>query len=220
MQVFRELFIRGEPEQLAATAKAICDSISGDWSRDLEAEERVRSKPLLNEGPRYFFKRSKGEHQRAVNLFLLHKNDSTLWVTNIVPLESGQLSIDEYNAVMEEFVELFVKPAVARTGARVELTDAEEDLDDWMSPETAKKLRLFCREGNNSSGSMRLDDRNRWIDFIVSAHREGSDLDSSTLARWLRETGQKNEDRSYELAAEYAFARELLAQAEKQSVGV
>jgi hypothetical protein len=220
MQVFRELYIRGEPEQLAATAKIICDSVSGDWSRDTEVEERVRRKTYTSEGPTYCFKRNQNGLRRAARLFLLQKDDTLLWVSNIVPEELGQLSYSEYNAIMEEFVELFVRSAADQTGAQIELTKADEDLEDWMSPETAKKLRQFCWLANKSTGSGHPADKERWHDFIVSVHREGRDLDSTTLRRWLHASGEWDEEFSHMLAREYEFARELLARADKQSVGV
>jgi len=219
MQVFRELFIRGEPDQLAATAKAICASLSGNWSRHTESEERIHS-ARAGVGQAYGFRREKWGRRPAVDLYLVEKDKSTLYVSNIVPQELGQLSYDEYNGILEEFVELFVRPAAARTGARVELTEAEEDLEDWMSPETAKKLRRFCWAANKSTGSSHPADQERWFDFIVSAHREGSKLDSATLRRWLHESGEWDEEHSYNLAAEYANYRDLLAHADKQTVGV
>jgi hypothetical protein len=102
----------------------------------------------------------------------------------------------------------------------VEMSEPEADLEQWLSPETAKKLRFFCSHANKRTGSSHPADRKLWNDFIVSAYREGTDLDSTTLARWLHEAGDWDEERASELAGEYAFATQLLAQAEKQSVGV
>jgi hypothetical protein len=218
MQVPRELYIHGEPDQLATTALAICAAVSGDWSCHTDTQEYIsRRKAGVEQS--YGFRRAKGERRSAVDLYLLEKDKTTLYVTNIVPQERG-LSIAEYNDIVDEFTDSFVQPAAARTGARVELTKAEEDLEDWMSPETAKKLRRFCALANKSTGSNHPADREWWFDFIVSAHREASKLDSTTLRQWLRESGGWDAETSDSLAGDYANARDILAHAEKQSVGV
>lgn len=229
MQVFRELFIRGEPEQLKATAEAICNSISGDWSRDLEAEGRSRqaATPYGLEHV-YSFRCNKPGLRSAVNLFLKEqlKDKDTLSVTNIVPQKVGRLSYAEYNNIMEEFFRSFVQPAIAQTGAEAEMTAAEADLEDWMSPEAAQKLREFCLHSTKGTHWSFPDERQEmWRDFILLAHRDGTDLDSTTLRRWLhevglREVGEFSEEGADALASEYAFARKLLAQRDKQSVGV
>lgn len=220
MQVFRELFIRGEPEQLAATAEAICSSLSGDWSRDEEAEEGMRALVLNGEANSYCFRCRKRGNRSSATLFLTEKDKKTYHVANIIPRESRKLSYTEYNSIMEEFFKQFVQPAVTKTDVRAEMSEPEADLEQWLSPATAKKLRLFCSHANKRTGSSHPADRKLWNDFIVSAHREGTDLDSTTLARWLHEAGDWDEEGASELAGEYVFAMQLLAQSEKQSVGV
>ena len=224
MHVFRELFLRGEPDLLSATIEAICNSLSGDWSRETEGEDRLSKLARPDEGKTYCFKcepNAARPSEFATLLFLTRKDQRTYYVSNVICHGFGErLSIREYNAILEEFAARFVQPVASQTGARVELTEAEADLEQWMSPETARKLRRFCATANKSSGSSHPTDQKRWFDFIVSAHREGADLDYSRLHQWLHESGEWDEEHSRRLASEYAFARELLAQAEKQSVGV
>jgi hypothetical protein len=100
------------------------------------------------------------------------------------------------------------------------MTEADADLERWVSPETAKKLRRFCRAANKRTGSGHPADRKLWYDFIVAAYREGAEFDSPTLARWLREVGGWDEDWSYKLASEYEFARGLLTSAQTELAGV
>jgi hypothetical protein len=220
MQVFRELSIRGEPEQLAATAEAVLSSMTGDWARDAETEERTRRGYLGGARHVYCFHCKKRGQRPAATLFLMDRDQKTYSVVNIVPDEVDRLSYAEYNSILEEFFRQFVQPATARTGARAEMTEAEADLERWLSPETVEKLRLFCLAANKRTGSSHPTDRERWYDFIVSAHREGAEFDSSTLARWLHEAGEWDEEWSDKLAIEYEFARGLLAHADMQSVGV
>lgn len=217
MQVFRELYIRGEPDQLAATVDGITASLSGGWSRDPDLEQRLQHQ--ISAQRAYCFQCEKQGRRRAATLFLTEKDPTTYSVVNIVPDEDPRLSYFDYNCILEEFFRLFVEPAAARTGASAELTDADADLERWMTPQTADKLRAFCQVANKRTGARHPVDRERWFDFIVAAHREGSELTSSTLARWLQEVGGWDADRSDELAIEYERARKLLVQADAQPVG-
>lgn len=220
MQVFRELHIRGTPDQIRATAEAICESITGDWSRDLESEERIQRKALLpGRGHTYSFHRKRRGQQRAVDLYLMEQDQTVLWVTNIVPQELGQLSYSEFNGVLEEFVELFARPASARTGSRIELSASSQDLEDWVPSDVAQKLRHFSLVANKWSGANHPDDRKLWNDFVLAAHRKDAEFSSSTLSRWLHEVGGWDEQRADQLAGEYEHARGLLAQADSQAVG-
>jgi hypothetical protein len=219
MQVFRELLIRGEPDQLAATFDSIVESLSGDWTRDAETEGRLHG-AALDRHDVYCFHCEKQGSRRAATLFLMAKDSGTYSIANIVPDEEPKLSYAQYNRILEDFVKHLILPAVARTRALVEMTEPEADLERWVSPETAEKLRGFCGVANKRSGSSHPIDRELWYEFIVSAHREGAEFDASTLARWLHEAGGWDEVWSDKLAAEYAFARGLLTHADKQAVGV
>jgi hypothetical protein len=219
MQVFRNLFLRGEPDRLAAVAESIRQAVNGDWTRDTDAEAHMRSFAANVHDESYCFKCSKRGRRPAATVFLMHKDPDTLYVTNIVPHDQHELSYSEYNDILEEFFNQFVDPVAKQAGVQAELTAPEADLETWLSPEVAKKLRMFSRLANKYSGSSHPMDRGRWYDFIVSAHQEGADFDASTLARWLQEVGGWDERLSHELAIEYEFARGLLSFADGQRVG-
>ena len=91
------------------------------------------------------------------------------------------------------------------------LTEAQADLDHWMAPATAEKLRLFSTCANKATGSAHPRDRERWNDFVLSAHRDGSRMDASTLQRWLIEAEGWPPEVAEQLALEYEYGRELLA---------
>jgi hypothetical protein len=87
-------------------------------------------------------------------------------------------------------------------------------LEDWMSGATAEKLRQFSETPNKSTGASHPNDRERWNDFVLSAHREQSRLDPSTLQHWLMEAEDWPPEVAEQLAIEYAYGRELLTFAE------
>jgi hypothetical protein len=216
MKVFQELVARGPSWQIAATVEAVCSRVSGDWSRDVEAEAELDK---WNAGGKTFcFDRASGEGLPGATLFLAQKDDA-LAVTNIVPAVSGQLNHDEYNAILQEFFGRFVAPAAAQTGLRAELTKPDADLEHWLTPDAAKKLRAFCAVANKRTGASHPADKRFWYDFVVAAHREGADFPASTLERWLHEVGGWDEEWANRIAIQYEQARGLLAYAEHQAVG-
>jgi hypothetical protein len=95
------------------------------------------------------------------------------------------------------------------------LTDAQADLDHWMSPATAAKLRAFSTCANKSTGAGHPSDRERWNEFVLSAYSEGSRMDAPTLRRWLVESDGWPSELADQLALEYEYGRELLRFAEE-----
>ncbi|WP_171471840.1 hypothetical protein [Frigoriglobus tundricola] len=216
MEVFQELVVRGEPRQIVETAEFICKLVADKWSRDVLAEEQVNK---WSPGVKTLcFDRSRDERLPGAALFLTQKTDA-LTVTNIVPRESGQLAYGEYNALLSEFIDRFVQPAVARTGAQMDVSDPQADLERWLTPGAAKKLRAFCAVANKRSGASHPSDRKFWFDFVVAAHREGAAFPASTLARWLNEVGGWDEEWASKLSIQYEQARGLLEYADHQAVG-
>ncbi len=141
----------------------------------------------------------------------MEKNGGSLSVTNVVPRQAGSLSRDQYNAILAEFHERFVVPAAKITGANIEITADEKGIDAWLSAEAAEKLRRFSTAANKITGSSHPSDKDRWFSFILAAHEGGSELDPTTLSRWLIETERWSESVAGELTVEYEFGRELLA---------
>lgn len=207
MQVFQDLVIQGEPSQLAATVTAIRDALADEWTRDLDAERQMRANGL---GLVACFACARRGRRPSATLFLHGNDERKLHVTNIVPHDQPELTPDEYNAILTEFAHRFVLPATTMSGAQMLLTSANADLEHWFSPETAKKLRLFCEIANKRTGSGHPADRQLWFDFIASAHEEGGKLDATTLSQWLVEEGGWSRNLANNLASEYEFARGLL----------
>ena len=210
MKVFRDLFLRGDPERLLATMDEVERLLSDGWSRDAEAERTLRAMALRG-GLTYCFACERREHRPAAAVFLTQKEEGLFYVPNVVPRDRRELSHDEYNGLVAEFCDRFVRPAADRTGVHVELTDTQADLSRWLSPAAAQKLLAFSRAANRSTGSSHPSDQDRWMDFIVAAHRDGSRLDAHTLRRWLTVVDSWPPEVAQRLALEYEFGKEVLA---------
>jgi len=219
MKVFRDLFIRGSTEQLGATVEAIERSLSDGWKRDYVSEQQVRDLPLLRREFIYCFACTKESRYPAATLILTENGPGILQVANVIPHTQHRLEYDQYNAIVEEFCERFVRPSASRMGVAVELTDTQVDLEHWLSHEAAEKLRLFSSAANKSTGSSHPSDSERWMDFLVAAHREQSRLDSSTLCRWLTGIEGFAPEIADNLAIKYQFGRDLLAFSTSRRLG-
>jgi hypothetical protein len=210
MEVFRDLYVHGDREQVAAVIAEVEHSLTGGWTRDSAAEAGMRS--VAGAGSvTYCFSCTKEAGRPAATLFLVEKEPGLFYVSNVVPCQQHQLSYQEYNAILEEFSERLLRPLSERAGLRVELTATQADLGNWLSEEAAERLRRFSASANKSTGSSHPSDRERWNDFVVAAHRDRSSLSASTLRRWLTEVEGWPPEVANQLAIEYEYGRELLA---------
>lgn len=209
MEVFRELVIRATEAQMAELATHIESAATAGWVRDRIAEEKARQSPIARK-PLYCF-RCLAEGERAAALVLLSQKDTTSFaVSNIVPVSTYQLSHREYNRVLEDFDERLLRPIASQAGLDVAISEANVNLEHWMPSAVAEKLRCFSSNANRGTGSSHPNDRQRWNDFVLSAHRERSSLDAATLQRWLVEVEGWPIDVADQLAVEYDYGRELL----------
>lgn len=210
MQVFRDLFLRGEPDRIAAAVDEMDRSLNGGWFRDWEDERRLAAVPGLGGKPTCFGCFAEGDRPGAT-VILTPKGPDTLYASNVIPHSRRQLDHDQYNRVLSEFYDRLVKPAADKVGVRAQLTDTEADLERWLSAAAAEKLRRFSSCANKGTGSSHPQDRERWNDFVISAHQERGSLDASTLRRWLVEVEDWPPEVADQLAVEYEYGRELLA---------
>lgn len=212
MEVFRELAVEGSEDQILALIEATTVRLPEGWIRDTEAEANFVSLGLSTDGSRGFAfsrRQTSAEGTPAAGVFLLFEGGE-MRVVNIVPHEKSQLSIAEYNRVLEEFEAVAFRPAAEALGLVVRMTSADAEPTAWMSADTAELLRRFSVLANMSTGASHPLDRRRWHEFIIATHRERARLDVSTLERILVEVHGWPEDRASDLACEYELARELL----------
>lgn len=207
MKVFRELEIYGPQSALNKVVETIEPQLREGWTRQPDLEEKMVS---IGPSVSYCFSCTRMGPREAADLWLANKNDNTLYVSNVVPREIRELNFDQYNLIVEEFYRLFVVPSAAQLELDHLLSSDKESIEDWMSAESARKLKLFSDAANKSTGSAHPLDQQRWFDFIISAYNEKTDLDSSTLLRWLIEEEGWFEEEAHELSLQYEFALALL----------
>jgi len=210
MEVFRNLFIRGTRDQRALLLDAIDGSLCDGWTRDRATEQEMRALPPRAEFMRCYAYAGDGRNP-AATLFLTEAGRDTLSIPNIVPRERGRLSYGQYNGLVTDFFERFVQPHADKAGVTAELTEVQADLEHWLSHDAAEKLRRFSRVANRGTGASHPSDRQRWLEFLVTAYQEGNHLDAVTLQRWLIEIEGWPPEVACQLAVEYEFGGELIA---------
>lgn len=217
MEVFRDLFLRGESEQLAALMDDVAESLPPGWARDRTTEGILQATSLWTK-PVYSFYYDQENHFPAATIYFLEEEPGLLTASNIVPRKQPRLSYREYNVLLEEFCERVVRPCAERRGVEVELTSSQADLNNWLSEASAEKLRGFSTMSNKEIGCLHPRDQQRWIDFIVTAHQDGSQLHATTLRRWLTEIEGWSPEIADRLVNEYALGGEILTFSDSRRV--
>lgn len=206
MKTFRDLKLIGSVDEQGKLLEHIERSLKDGWIRDREKETELK---LSNKLEYKIFACSKQSSRPAAALFFIADENNYLYVCNIVPRELGELGIEKYNALLEEFWSKFIEPAAKDLDVQIVTTSAERTIDNSMSPEMAQLLKSFSAAANKSSGGTHPCDEKRFFDFIVTAHEESSLLDESQLSGLLIDDGWTSED-AFELSCNYRFGRDLL----------
>src|ERR1051326_9156729 len=120
MEVFRDLFIRGTPDQRAALLDAFEGSYFDGWKRDRATEETTRSLLPSARLARCYEYIGDGR-LAAATLCLLEAGADTLYVSNIVP-HGGRLSCGQYNDLVTDFARC-LRPHADKAGVTLELTE-------------------------------------------------------------------------------------------------
>lgn len=204
--VFQDLLIShlaGRDEKLR---RALLTRAAAPWEHAADYEEDLRE---FSRDSIIAFKRSAANGLDAAAL-VLWSTHLGYEVSNIVPLETGELGPKRYNAILQDFVERIARPAIDECGLQLELSDEYQSVEDWLSADAAEALKTFSQCANKSTGTAHSLDRSRWNRFLIEAHRSRSQLDTNLLERWLMEVEGWSDDAATKLIIEYERGRALL----------
>lgn len=203
IELFKNLKIPMGVEDFGELSRSLKAAVESPWGyvADRELDFVVGGKSVL-----FSYRRG----------FLPDANLSLAWydgeatVGNIVPTAFGQLTMSEYNRLLDDFLDNYVLPIADKMKLSVEITKGSRDISDWLTSLARSKLEAFSNMANKGSGSSHPADRQRWQDFIVQAHLEKASLPSDVLRRWLIEELRWPETVALDLAAEFTDGIELL----------
>lgn len=180
MHIYKELSFVGDKPAFDAFKKDAPSFAGGEWtysqtdrSRDYIAFDYLGSKVDQAEVSIYYGP----DTWRQGNIK----------VGNIVPLRKNQLSIEEYNAVLDLFYKEIIVPNKSKLQG-IEIIGPESDIFDplkFISKEALVKLQRFCNGANKTTGSSHPNDEERWFDFICQTVDDNQTFDFDTIYRFL-----------------------------------
>lgn len=191
MKKFRELHIAGLDGHVDEFVNLANSACANEWKC---TKENIM-------GIEYIVFEYYGNRYPKAKVFIASLNGN---VGNIVPLEKGQLTIIEYNDILENLYDKVLSSlGNGINGVVVGQLGADEcDLKEIFGVETLQKLKVFCQMANRGSGSADPNDRKLWFDFVRCAYREKGELDTYYLRRVLIE----------EFGWSYRLADELISE--------
>src|SRR5881296_2156833 len=98
MKIHRELTIMVDEGNTEPFFQAVDDVLRDGWKREVKAEARARDHISVDGEFAYYTCDKRGSREAAM-VAIYRRNPKVLYVSNVVPVEKTELSIDEYNAV-------------------------------------------------------------------------------------------------------------------------
>lgn len=209
MEIYADLKITGE-ENLEEFLETLSERLPEGWTRNRQAETSLS---LPKNWRQYCFHCDSRNGRIAGDVWVSCSLEEGAYVSNVLPGAGtgiSSLTPHQYHEILESFRDEVLLPVTKGKHLQVYLGDYSVDIEHWLSQDAAKLLRGFSRLANKSTGSSHPLDRNRWLNFIIAAHREQSTLHADELAKWLAESEGWADDMAERLAIEYHFGRDLL----------
>lgn len=200
MQVFQDLRIDGDAEEIGRWLAAVPLALHSGWRRDGMQEKGLRGY--------YCFAREATGDAPAVLLFL-HEDCHGLRLANIVPLEHS-LGVGQHNAILGNFCTRIAEVAGRDIGVEVILSPDAYTLEDAFPPRVLRKLRRLADSANKSTYPGHPLDWSRWMEFLVTAHRCEASIDEGTFERLLKQDLGWEDYPAADLARDYRFALDVL----------
>jgi hypothetical protein len=141
--------------------------------------------------------------------------DNDLKITNITPNKSGQLSIEQYNSILDSFYDRVIKPNIDKNYQVILSTDTKT-IVDYAGHEVAEKLKVWIKSVNKSTLNTHPLDFERWASFLISAHENDSELTTTQLEKYLiDEIGIPDDNLVSKIVIDYEYGRDLLKEYDK-----
>lgn len=206
MKTYRDLYLHLNGDDIDEFIEKLTGQCQPPWRRDRAREDD----PSWLDETLFCFERSKNAGSPSAALFLFRKEDDTWYVSNIVPTETRELTYDQYNAILEEFLRAIVQPVIEGTAIVAEMTNDEISVGTVAGEKVEEALVRFSTLANKSTGSSHPSDRKRWFEFLVLANEANSDLNADLVVRALIEMGW-SEEQAQHLGSQFEEANELLS---------
>ena len=211
MKRFKDLFISCSRVQAQSFFSRLTSYMSSScpvgWQIDDDKMKRFADGICFVPGMFSYVVRFDGEKKPYAMVSLVYSEDKhRIWISNIVPCQTSQLSVDEYNDVLVRFADEIVDPVKQDLVSVV--TKDEFSGKDVMSEASWQTLESFDALANRTS--LHPNDVQRWHQFVISIFRSGQKLYSDTLIRILCEEFGWDQEGAVKLAIRYDDELDLL----------
>lgn len=211
MKVFQDLYIRGGGEVLhiVEVLKNYLQTANKDWMWREDMAERIEKfNGVSKQTCCIASPKIEWDGKNLESMLWLYYGNGRVEVSNIVPVVERHLSVDEYNHVLNLFGKQVLEDFAKAHNFTIEMTPAEDTVDNYIGPDGMEKLQLFSDMANKSTGCTHPMDFNRWCDFLFSCLGKPY-MSTDLLQDWLCGHGW-TEDVANELTLKYEYSIQLL----------
>lgn len=207
MHVYKELSFDGNKFELNKLAKDIYNVFPENWIKPQGNQYMLKDYILAD----YVGKQAP---HAEVSIYCGKDalDNGCIKVCNIVPLQKNQLTIDEYNKLLDLFYNDIAK-VYGEKNKNIQVIGPSSDQFkplDYISQESLKKLILFCSAANKSTGALHPCDEERWFDFICQTVDDRKTFSYDILVNFLQdeEYWKKKQDGVSEKFENFAWNEE------------
>ncbi len=213
MKVFKNLSILGDPNSVKTFFEQIYNKLPRDWEKSKQAD-KLKDYLSITYSGRLLPK-------AMVSLNYSHQQEKEcLEIGNIVPVDKSQLTMDEYNKILDLFLSEVVIPYCEKD-KHLKYDVSKTDIFDplvYISNLSLNKLITFCIEANKKTGSAHPSDEKLWFDFICQTVNDDRILPSEILKQFLMDSDywEKKTTKSWdekiaeELTSQYEICVDIL----------
>lgn len=131
IEVYRDMALKGDIAKRPELRAALIAAATPPWRIDLERSAEVMRNTVTEEDV-LLFRCQPGDEYPAAGLTLWGTVDG-YYVPNIVPLENGNLTFAQYNAVLADFIAHIIEPVAHRYGFTITTTQSTTPARSWIS---------------------------------------------------------------------------------------
>jgi hypothetical protein len=141
----------------------------------------------------------------------VHNNN--LQLSNIVLNIPEQLSIDEYNLILDRFYEEVIQPYMDREYG-VTISSGTKKISEYVGSEVAEKLEKWVELIVKSNSN----DFDSWAIFIIAVHKKRVTLSANLFERYLIEDSAIDHRLIEETKLRYEYDLDLLKMYDKLNI--
>jgi hypothetical protein len=216
MKAFQKLEIRGEKDHLVDFLTRIK---SGEYENFTYVGDKSDDYAMMIASSKEYtatFLSTEIEGAIAY-VWLVISDGELLYVSNITPNKSGQLTYNQYNAILKKFFNEVVEIQNSK-GLSVTLSKGSVTIEDFAGIETTNKLKNWINSANPSTLNTHPLDFKRWCDFVFTAYLKKSNLTATQFERYLiEEVKIYDEELVSKVVLEYEYSLDLLSEYDKRS---